>query len=122
MRTQEKLRQECQKLCARRYKELGLSEGVRVKDLLPEDYVLSEDKEELVELLNYSLGLSKLWMEYCQANPTRQPTDVNKVILRYMINMWGQDWYPPGANPVEAKVPEVNVSGADIVGAKGPEL
>ena len=94
MRTQDRLRQECQKVCARRYKELGLSEPAKVKDLLPQDYVLSEDKEELVELLTYSLGLSKLWMEYCQANPNRQPADVNKVILRYMINMWGQDWFP----------------------------
>ena len=96
MKTRDVMRREFEKLCLICYRDKGLTGSVKAKDLLSgADYRFSDKEDELLDLLNFSLGMSKLWYEYKRANPECSHKDINKVALQYMINMWGLEEIGP---------------------------
>ena len=96
MKTREVMRKEFDKLCAIVYRDKGIQGSIKAKDLLVDaDYHFSDKEDELLDLLNFSLGMSKLWYEYKRANPECSHLDINKVALQYMINMWGLEEIGP---------------------------
>lgn len=52
-------------------------------------YVFSNDEKYLYDLLNFSVGLSRLWTEYIARTNDSNYLSINKVIVTYMINMYG---------------------------------
>lgn len=96
MKTREVMRREFEKLCMILYRDKGIQGPIKAKDLLADvDYHYSDKEDELLDLLNFSLGMSKLWYEYRKNNPECSHLDINKVALQYMINMWGLEEIGP---------------------------
>lgn len=96
MKTREVMRTEFEKLCTILYRDKGIQGPIKAKDLLADaDYHYSDKEDELLDLLNFSLGMSKLWYEYRKNNPECSRLDINKVALQYMINMWGLEEIGP---------------------------
>lgn len=55
----------------------------------PNKYIYSEDEATLLDMLTYSLGLSKLYEEYLKENPEAGIECVNGLIIEFMKRMWG---------------------------------
>lgn len=55
----------------------------------PNKYIYSEDEATLLDMLTYSLGLSKLYEEYLKENPAAGIECVNGLIIEFMKRMWG---------------------------------
>lgn len=58
------------------------------------EYRYSEDEETLLNMLVFSIGLSKLWREYKEENPNATYIDVNYLIIKFMRHMWGLEKIP----------------------------
>ena len=57
-------------------------------------YIYTEDENTLLEMLTYSLGLSKLFENYKKENPTASYSCVNYLIIDFMKHMWGLEKVP----------------------------
>lgn len=60
----------------------------------PKEYIYSQDEEYLLNMLNFSMPLSKLWIEHKKKNPTAPYSDVNEIIFEYIKHMWGYEEIP----------------------------
>lgn len=102
MKVKETIKTEQIKLTNDLIKKIDYSkEKILFKDLISlsieqeifdtETYVFSEDKEYLYDLLNFSVGLSKLWNNYIESESNKEIDymKINKIIIEYMINMFG---------------------------------
>lgn len=58
------------------------------------DYRYSEDEDTLVDILVFSVGMSKLWINYKKDNPEATHMEVNSLIIDYMKHMWGLEKIP----------------------------
>lgn len=56
-----------------------------------EDYIFSDNSDYLYDLLNFSVGLSKLWNNYLEKENNKEIDfmKINIIIIEYMINMFG---------------------------------
>ena len=55
----------------------------------PNKYIYSEDEATLLDMLTYSLGLSKLYEESLKENAAASIECVNGLIIEFMKRMWG---------------------------------
>lgn len=58
------------------------------------EYRYSEDEETLLDILVFSIGMSKLWKQYKEENPDATYIDVNYLIIDFMKHMWGLEKVP----------------------------